>query len=131
MTTGLKQLSPSLKKRKVYMDVRQYYRKLREIESGITEPYLLVTSLETSDGGKPGIISEVSREDAAKLIIEGRVTRCSEIDEKLFFAKRAADKRAIEKAEMAHKLQVTIVSAPDDKDVKGGIPTLSESGSRK
>ncbi len=97
------------------MDVRQYYRKLREVESGITEPYVLVTSLETSDGGKPGVVSEVAREQAAKLMVEGRVTLSTDAERKVFFAKRTADKKAFEKADMARRLQVTIVPAPEEE----------------
>ncbi len=100
------------------MDVRQYYRKLREVESGIAEPYVLVTSMETSDGGKPGIVSEVSREQAAKLIVESRVTLATEAEGKAFVARRIAEKKAFEKAEIARRLQVTIVSAPEEKEPK-------------
>ncbi len=113
------------------MDVRQYYRKLREIESGITEQYVLVSSLETSDGGKPGIISEVSREQAARLIVEGRVTLASDGERKAYISKQAADKRAIEKADAARRLQVTIVSAADESDTRVSIPAVPEPGSRK
>jgi hypothetical protein len=113
------------------MDVRQYYRKLREVEAGITEPYVLVTSLETSDGGKAGIVCEVSREQAAKLIVEGRVTLSDETEKKTFFAKHAAEKKALEKADIARRLQVTIVSAPDEKEPKATVVADSETGTRK
>jgi len=113
------------------MDVRQYYRKLREVESGIKEPHVLVTSLETSDGGKPGIVSEVSREQAAKLVVEGRVTLSTAAEEKAFFARRAAEKKAFEKSEMARRVQVTIVSAPDEKEPKATVSADSETGPRK
>lgn len=98
------------------MDVRQYYRKLRDIESGIADDFVLVTSLETSDGGKAGIVSEVSREQAAKLIVEGRVTLSESKEQKAYLDKQIADRKAFEKAEMARRLQVTIVSATEDQD---------------
>ncbi len=113
------------------MDVRQFYRKLREIESGIKEPFVLVTSLETSDGGKPGIVSEVSREEAARGIVESRVTLSTAGENKAFFDKRAAGKKAFEKADMARRLQVTIVSAPDEQEPKAAITERSEPGVRK
>jgi hypothetical protein len=113
------------------MDVRQFYRKLREVESGITEPYVLVTSLETSDGGKAGIVCEVSREQAARLIVEGRVTLSTEAEQKAFFARCAAEKKAFEKADIARRLQVTIVSAPEDKEPKAVVSADSETGTRK
>jgi hypothetical protein len=114
-----------------HMDVRQYYRKLREIESNITEAYVLVTSLETSDGGKPGVVSEVSREQAAKLIVEGRVTLSTDGERKAFFEKRTADKKAFEKADMARRLQVTIVSAPEEKESKVSVSAITEPTARK
>lgn len=113
------------------MDVRQYYRKLREIESGIAEPFVLVTSLETSDGGKPGIVCEVSREQAAKLMVEGRVTLSTQTEEQAFVAKQVADKKAFETAELARRLQVTIVSAPENTSEKATKSIASETGVRK
>jgi hypothetical protein len=97
------------------MDVKQYYRKLREIESGIADPFICVTSLETTDGGKPDVVSEVSREQAAKLVVEGRARLSSKAEAEAFFAKHEADKKAFEKAEMARRLQVTIVTDPQAK----------------
>ena len=113
------------------MDVRQYYRKLREIESGLNEPFVLVTSLETSDGGKSGIVTEVSREQAAKLIVEARVTLSSEAEGQAFFAKQVAHKKAYEKAEVARHLQVTIVSAPDEVEPKATEMIKTDHGARK
>jgi hypothetical protein len=113
------------------VDVRQYYRKLREIESGITDDYVRITSLETSDGGKPGVVSEVSREQAAKLMVEGRVVLSTEGEQKAFFDRRAADKRAFEKADMARRLQVTIVSAPDETEPEASTPKNVKPGPSK
>lgn len=106
------------------MDVRQYYRKLREIEAGITDEFVRVISLETSDGGKAGVVSEVTREHAAKLLVEGRVAIATEDTDKAFLEKRAADKKAFEKAEIAKRLQVTIVS-PVESDEDGAEPSES------
>ena len=36
------------------MDIRVYFQKIREIERNIQEPYVVVISLETPEGGKPG-----------------------------------------------------------------------------
>jgi hypothetical protein len=95
------------------MDVKQYYRKLREIEASINDPFVFVSSLETADGGKPGVIAEVSREHAAKLIAEGRARLANDAESAVYLDKRDADKKAFEKAELARRLQVTIVSKSD------------------
>ncbi len=110
------------------MDVRQYYKKMREVESAIKEPFVLVTSLETSDGGKPGIVSEVSREQAAKLIVEARVVLSTDAEGIAFIEKQEAEKKAFEKADIASRLQVTIVSAPEEKEAR---PSTSETSVKK
>jgi hypothetical protein len=56
------------------MDVRVYYQKIRKIEAELPEPYVVVVSRETGDGGKPGVRTEVPRSLAAKLIVEDQAT---------------------------------------------------------
>ena len=59
------------------MDVRAYYKKIRKMEAEITEPYVVVVSRETPDGGKPGVRTDVPRSLAAKLIVEDQATLAS------------------------------------------------------
>ena len=54
------------------MDLKVFYQKMRKLEQEITSDHIVVVSLETSDGGKPGIKTEVSRENAARMMVEGR-----------------------------------------------------------
>ena len=95
------------------MDVRQYYRKIREAENSILEPYPLMVSLETTDGGKPGLISEVSRETAAKLIVEGRAAIATQNEQELYRERQAAARQKAQSAEMARRVQVAIISESD------------------
>ena len=85
---------------------------MREIEATITEPFVLVSSLETSDGGKSGILSEVSRGIAAKVIAEGRAVLASEVEIRRYADEQAAARKAAEKAELAKRLQVAILAEP-------------------
>lgn len=95
------------------MDLKQYFRKMREIESTIPEPFVLLVSLDTPDGGKAGMITEVSRLSAAKMIIEGRAVLANERERETFRAQQAAERKAAEKAEMAKRLQVAILTESD------------------
>ncbi|MFL6463653.1 MAG: hypothetical protein ACJ73N_04500 [Bryobacteraceae bacterium] len=95
------------------MDVKQYFRKMREIENGLTEPYQVVVSLETSDGGKAGMVCEVPRSVAAKMIIERRAALASIEEKELFFQQQEAAKKAAEKAELARRVQVAIITDSD------------------
>jgi hypothetical protein len=99
------------------MDVKQYYRKVNEVEMGLKDKYPMVISLETADGGKAGIVSEVSRTLAAKLIVEGRAALASEVEIERYRNEQAATKRSAERAELAKRLQVAIIADSDLKNV--------------
>ena len=110
------------------MDVKQYYRKVREVETTLTEPYVLVVSLETSDGGRAGIVSEVQRFVAAKMIVEGRAGLASEDEKQAYLEQQSATKRAAQKAEMARRLQVAIIAEPDGDAAWSGEKALRPGG---
>lgn len=54
------------------MDLRIFFHKIRKLEQEIGDHHVVVVSLETQDGGRPGIRTEVSRENASRMIVEGR-----------------------------------------------------------
>ncbi|MGI8960624.1 MAG: hypothetical protein ACR2IV_12825 [Bryobacteraceae bacterium] len=100
------------------MDLKQYFRKIRQIEATLSETFPLVASLETADGGKPGLVSETSREVAAKMIVEGRAVLASEEEKEFYREQQACAKAAAEKTELAKHVQIAIVS---DRDLKQQI----------
>jgi hypothetical protein len=62
------------------MDLRVYYQKIREVEAKIPGPYAAVISLATPDGGKAGIVTDVPRRVAAKMVVDGTAKLASESD---------------------------------------------------
>jgi hypothetical protein len=101
------------------MDIRVYFQKVREVERGIQDPYVVVVSIETSDGGKPGRMTEVSRSSAAHMIVDGKV-RLADADEAAAFHDDAKNALiVIEEAKMAGKIQLTVVSEQANRLVKG------------
>ena len=95
------------------MDVKQYYRKIREVESTFSEAYVFVVSLETPDGGKAGAVSEVTREVAAKMIVEGRALLANETEKQAYVAQQAMARKIAHKAELSRRLQVAIIADPN------------------
>jgi hypothetical protein len=95
------------------MDVRQFYKKIREVQGGIEEAFVFVTSLETSDGGRPGLVSEVSRELAARLLVESRVTRSLQAEIDAYRRTQQDARKAAERAELAKTIQVALIREPD------------------
>jgi len=100
------------------MDLKQYFRKIRQVEASLADTFPLVVSLETQDGGKPGLVSEISREEAAKMIVEGRAVLASEEEKELYREQQSRAKEAAEKAELAKRVQIAILS---DRDLKHHI----------
>lgn len=60
------------------MDLRTYYQKIRKLEAELPEAFVVLTSRESPDGGKPGIKTDVARALAAKLIVEEKAELASE-----------------------------------------------------
>lgn len=95
-----------------------FYQKLRKIEQEITDPHVVVVSHETSDGGRAGQKSEVSRSIAARLIVEGRA-RLATAEEVAEY--RSAIDQARQEAEQratAQRIQVSVVSEADFRAIK-------------
>jgi len=60
------------------MDLRQYYRQIREIEAQIKDEFPVIVSEATEDGGRAHVLTEVSRAVAARLIAEGKARLAGE-----------------------------------------------------
>jgi hypothetical protein len=52
------------------MDLRAYYKKIRRIEAELRDPDVVIVSRQTSDGGRAGVRTQVSREVAARMIAD-------------------------------------------------------------
>ena len=77
------------------MDVRAYYQKIRKVEAELAERFVVVVSRETPDGGKPGVLTEVSRGLAAKLIVEDQAALASPEEAAEFRAAAEARRREL------------------------------------
>jgi len=101
------------------MDMRVYYRKIREMEEQLSEDPVVVISLETPDGGKAGVPTEVSRRNGARLIVEGCARLASEQESTNFREAQREAKVAADEMDAARKLQFTVVPSSEMR-LKGG-----------
>jgi hypothetical protein len=95
------------------MDLKAFYKKLRKIEQEIADEHVVMVSLETPDGGRAGLKTEVARASAARLILEGRARlgdakESAEHLEEARVARKAADQRALQ-----DRVQVHVISDAD------------------
>jgi hypothetical protein len=103
------------------MDLRAFYQKIRICEQEIREPHVVVVSLETGDGGKPGVKTEVSRAAAAKMIVEGKA-RIADKDEAAEYHKEVAAAIARREQEsQVERMKVNIISDEGLAALRGAL----------
>ncbi|MDQ1469178.1 MAG: hypothetical protein QOJ99_658 [Bryobacterales bacterium] len=100
------------------MDLRSYYTKVRDAESLLTGESLVVTSLATAEGGKEGVMTEVPRRIAAKLIAEGRARVATDEETEEFHEGHREAKRRYELEEAARRVQVMVIPSQDLRNQK-------------
>jgi len=101
------------------VDIRKYFQKLEETEQSISAPYVFVVSEATPDGGKAGVVSEVSRAVAAKLIAEGRARLATDAQEREHKAVIERARAAAEQERLANRVQVTVLSENELRSIRG------------
>ena len=99
------------------MHLRQFYKKIRDVEVTIDEPFPLMCSFPTADGGRGGVISEVNRYEAARLIVEGRATLATSEQRDGYLAEQAETKRVTDEFEAARRRHLQFFSNLDVRPV--------------
>lgn len=102
------------------MDLRAYYRKVREVESGLPEAFVVVVSHETPDGGKAGVLSEVTRHTAARQIAEGRSRIATDEEAVAFHDCNQEVKRAADEAAAVNRMQFVVMPAEGSNRIRKG-----------
>lgn len=83
------------------MNVKTFYQRVRNIEQTLIDTFVVITSRETPDGGREGVLIEVSRHLAATMIADGRAALASPESTILFHQRNQQDSR------LAHKGNTT------------------------
>jgi len=97
------------------MDLRAYYRKVREVEAGIAEDHVVVVSLATPEGGKAGVRTETPKAIASKLIAEGRARLATHEEAEEFRTANRLAKEKFDQEEAARRMQVVVLPAEPRK----------------
>jgi hypothetical protein len=86
----------------------------------LREDPVVVISLETPDGGKPGVATEVSRRNGARRIVEGWAQLASEDEAASFRETQRQAKVLADEMENARRMQFTVVPSAEMKNLKVG-----------
>lgn len=91
------------------MDLRVFFQKIKQVEREIAPEHVVMTSLETPDGGVAGKTTEVTRAVAARLIVEGKAQLASVEETELHFKSQAALRQEAEELALSQKITINLV----------------------
>jgi hypothetical protein len=97
------------------MDLKGYFQKIRDVEAKIDAVFPVVVSLATPDGGAAGVLTEVTRALAAKMVAEGLVKLASTEQAKVFRETTDKAKRVAEEVAAAAKLTFSVISSAEQR----------------
>lgn len=95
------------------MDLRSYYRNIRNIEASIEDEFPIVKSLNAELGGQTGRLTEVTRLVAARMITDGLAELASAAETRKKRAVVESARKAEEDRRQAARIQFTILSEAD------------------
>ena len=95
------------------MDLRDFFKRVREVEAAITDDYPILVSYSTPDGGKAGMVTETPRSVAAMLIAEARARLATPEEAAGHQESIRVAVQQVEKAALADKIQVALVTDAD------------------
>jgi len=94
------------------MSIQEYWREVREIQSGLPEA-LLVTSIKGDSNTRGGVTLEVDNENAARLIVEGRFRVATPEEIAAHQAEHEVKKRQAQRREYSSKgFAMVVVPSP-------------------
>ena len=108
------------------MDLKRYYQKIRQVESTIADAFAVVVSLETSDGGKAGTLTEVSPRVAAKMVVEGSARLASDQEARKLREAQAEAQQAAAQAATASRVHLTVLPTSELNKLREAANTPKE-----
>jgi hypothetical protein len=97
------------------MDVRSYYKKVKDTEEGLKGSEVVLVSLATPEGGKEGVRTEAPRDVAARMIAEGRARVATDAEAEEFRDGLRMAQERHEREEAARRVQIVVVPQAEEK----------------
>jgi hypothetical protein len=97
------------------MDVRSYYRKVKDTEETLPGNEVVLVSLATPEGGKEGVRTEAPRSVAARMIAEGRARVATNAEASEFREGLRAARQKHEREEAARRIQIVVAPQAEEK----------------
>jgi hypothetical protein len=99
------------------MDLKNYYRKIREVECQLPDTCVLVSN-ETPNGGRAGVRTETTKQIAARMIVDGRARPATDEEAREFLEERQETKRIADQLAAAQRMQITVLPANELRSLR-------------
>jgi thiamine monophosphate synthase len=95
------------------MDLKVYYKKIRDVAETILAEFPVIVSKQTADGGREGVMAEVTRQQAARMIAEDRARLATDTEAKAYHAAQQAQRKELIEESQPARFPVTVLSDDD------------------
>jgi len=103
------------------MNLKDYYRDVTAQEAAIEEPFVLVISLPTPNGGRAGVVSEVNRPTAARLIVDKQARLASAEEVEKLRSEREEKQRIADLAALQERVRMTRLAEDELRALRSGM----------
>jgi len=101
--------------------MKSYFRRIREVEDSIVEKDAVIVSSQTADGGREGVITEVPRMVAARLVAEGRARLASDAERSEYVAATKERHVRAEEAQRRAKPSLAVITTEELQTLRGAL----------
>lgn len=103
------------------MDMKEFFREVRRIEESIEGDTVITVSLQTKDGGRAGVVNEVSKKIAARTIAESKARIANEEEAQAYRAEVAEALRVVAEQNMANQVRLSVIPESDLRALRSSI----------
>jgi hypothetical protein len=108
------------------MESREFFRRARKLAAEIGQPFVVVSSKETTDGGREGVLSQVSRETAARLILKDLAVLATAEQTAEYFAADERTRASFEAEQLRNRIHVALANNHSSDIVVGFAPVTDK-----
>lgn len=105
------------------MNLKDYYRQIDQQVAAIEGNFVLVVSLETPNGGRAGIVSEVNRATAAKMIVEQKARLMTPEEVTALKAAQEEEQKQKDLADLQDRMRMTRLAEEELLALKKAMQT--------
>jgi hypothetical protein len=103
------------------MDLKLFFQKVRETEESLKQDFVVTISLDTPDGGKAGVFTEVNKRIAARAIVEGKARLATEKETAAYRTEVLESARAQEEQALAGQVRLSVIPESELKALRSSI----------